>query len=673
MHREEDSAASPLLRGGRTWFGLPPARSGSALPPTDYALAALVVALASGGHLFGTWLVDTVPVRIYPLPLILVGYVGYRMGRRAGLIAGLLAPLPWLYAVARAEPGAGSTLLGRWVELGELRVVGVSAQYVVLEGAFGFLSGVLFDAADRVLRAGGASIRTVARIGVGGLAISHLGSALGRWTEAADRTGDEGDAPRSRVGLLSRIGGLVVLVGILHLAPSWTFDWGELRVPPAGTAELVVGAYAFLAGTRKGLALLLGSWVLSFVIGQGLANAEVPVGPLREVLPAASPYRLVLAVVVVWWAGQVGAWLRSKDGAFWSGSWLRAHALPANEERPPSLSLVVAFLVCSLGLEITWDAFALQLRPHVVLLVVAVLAARAYDPVAVSNRLLAVLLATAFVAPSYAVTERYSIAPLTTNAPTVFGLAALPLVAGRIDLRRRDPCRLLFLGLLAFWGLANGLLEGSWERCSSVRVRLDDGTTLALASFLAEVLLFAAAASAVRALAGRRGRRRTLVVGAWIGAVAVASAIFAVRRAEARSAEPSASEGSEGSEEAVQRIRVELATLVLEGRGYGSPELTRRLDAWRLTTDWKLVLSPFRGKGYRERAIVTWRHLAGGELQLDVVVERQHNLSLADPLHPARVEWDDVVAVPDVADALRQAIAERFEDVPAPDSDSDAR
>ncbi len=59
-----------------------------------------------------------------------------------------------------------------------------------------------------------------------------------------------------------------------------------------------------------------------------------------------------------------------------------------------------------------------------------------------------------------------------------------------------------------------------------------------------------------------------------------------------------------------------------------------------ITTGWKTDLHPFKGQGYRTRAVVKMRPLRAGTWAIEARVKKQLNQSLARPLDPAYAEWE---------------------------------
>lgn len=58
------------------------------------------------------------------------------------------------------------------------------------------------------------------------------------------------------------------------------------------------------------------------------------------------------------------------------------------------------------------------------------------------------------------------------------------------------------------------------------------------------------------------------------------------------------------------------------------------------TSGWKYDLQPFRGKGWRDRAEVSFEAVEGGSYDVRVRVERQINMDIVRPLDISYAEWE---------------------------------
>lgn len=74
------------------------------------------------------------------------------------------------------------------------------------------------------------------------------------------------------------------------------------------------------------------------------------------------------------------------------------------------------------------------------------------------------------------------------------------------------------------------------------------------------------------------------------------------------------------------------------------------------TTGWRNDLQPFRGKGFRERAIVAIEPLGEGRFEVRARVERQYNMDLVRPLDLSYADWKDAPDDREAASAILQAL-----------------
>lgn len=73
----------------------------------------------------------------------------------------------------------------------------------------------------------------------------------------------------------------------------------------------------------------------------------------------------------------------------------------------------------------------------------------------------------------------------------------------------------------------------------------------------------------------------------------------------------------------------------------GFPVLANEFDpkTREARSGWELDLHPFKGKGFRERAIVAYGLGSPGKLEIRARVEREINENLAKPLDPSLASW----------------------------------
>jgi len=74
----------------------------------------------------------------------------------------------------------------------------------------------------------------------------------------------------------------------------------------------------------------------------------------------------------------------------------------------------------------------------------------------------------------------------------------------------------------------------------------------------------------------------------------------------------------------------------------GFPVLTNEFDpkSREAHSGWQLDLHPFKGHGFRERAVIAYGLGSAGKLEIRVRVEREINANLAKPLDPSLAKWE---------------------------------
>ena len=100
-------------------------------------------------------LTDTVELSLYPIPLMITVYLGYKLGRWTGLVAGIsISSIATLFVLFKERMQID------WIELlfdgaslssYGLEFFGSPIEFIILAGALGWLSGFLFDCLDNVL------------------------------------------------------------------------------------------------------------------------------------------------------------------------------------------------------------------------------------------------------------------------------------------------------------------------------------------------------------------------------------------------------------------------------------------------------------------------------------------------------------------------------------------
>lgn len=90
----------------------------------------------------------------------------------------------------------------------------------------------------------------------------------------------------------------------------------------------------------------------------------------------------------------------------------------------------------------------------------------------------------------------------------------------------------------------------------------------------------------------------------------------------------------------------------------GFPVLANEFDPKtnEARSGWRVELHPFKGHGYRERAVVGYALGSAGKLELRVRVEHEVNENLAKPLDLSLANWEGAPDNADKAEILMQTI-----------------
>ena len=510
-------------------------------PRGDWSLFGLLLVVGVAGHL--SWAMTPVlQVQLHPLPWIVAVYLGYKMGRLTGLVAGGLSVLPWTVVATLQGEGSGDRFSWRELVLGGgwlepfpqapwLSVRTFSLQELVIAAFLGYAAGWAFDGLERRLGPGPGS--TLDDLLPAGRRRGPLPALIG-WVERRLTGSPQGSPPAWR-SLLRRVGGLSLPVLFVLFNLGLVLYTAQVRwsLPPRLLAAVAILLVAFVLGSGLGAALAivvwLGSWAAWLTIatdlgGEGLLGGGTVELGLRDVP------QVVGLSILAWWAARLGEILHDEKrrGALRA---LWASALRSEPARAaPAIALAGVLAVLALGFEADLGPLRVAYGPHYLWFVVLSLWASRRDPARVSSRAFWLLLLLGAVGfdqrgggplderPGL---ELFTLGPDATQAVL---LAALPLVAGRLDLGRLASCRALAYGFLAAWTLSAVFLDGGLFKDDYAVSLLHflprpseyGGNSqfaeygLPVASWVLQLLLFELAARWLHRAAGRSERRSAL-------------------------------------------------------------------------------------------------------------------------------------------------------------------
>ncbi len=465
----------------------------------DWGLWLLLLVAAAACHL--AWqITPNIGFDLRPIAYLIAIYAGYKFGRWPGAALGLLSTLALLaWTFLGEEPASVQQgLLGplnRYFGQG-FALTGFSMQDAAMAAAAGFLGGWAFDRIEGFLGRPLSSLLTGAsRVGPLQRAYEGIGRILWPDPDAAKPIG----ATTWQMLLTPAV---LALLTLLNFTISASFDSWTLRIFPPLLAASVVGVIAWRGGFARAVAaafwLVASSWVAYATVAD-LGRDELENVQLWPSIQG--PAHLIGLLVVAWWLAQASATMIDADlQGYWRGIWGRL-IHPELATRRPSVALWMALLPLAIGFEIALGPLRVGYVPVLGLFLVLSSMAARYGAVAVSRQAFWTLLVLGVVAVAgkpFDATPDLSLQTFSANAVDLVLLAAVPLVAERLDLSRIDVSRMLCFGFLAVWTVTNALV-GGWvlDDLSVVTLRVEDegsSISLPLISWLATLLAFDACA-----------------------------------------------------------------------------------------------------------------------------------------------------------------------------------
>jgi hypothetical protein len=134
----------------------------------------------------------------------------------------------------------------------------------------------------------------------------------------------------------------------------------------------------------------------------------------------------------------------------------------------------------------------------------------------------------------------------------------------------------------------------------------------------------------MHAISGGRGPARR-------ARAAIAALLFAAAGCQSAGPERSEAERVEVAAPSDSILR-QVTLLALDKSGFPPGTEAARADL-QVTSGWDTSLAPFKGEGFRERAVVRYERVEGGRYGVEVRVARERNDELERPLDPALAKW----------------------------------
>jgi len=426
---------------------------------------------------------------LYPIPLIVVIYLGYKMGKWVGLAAGLLAPLSWLAISANTGTPPDVLIFGGQLELADGsigRIVGSSIQHILFGAAFGFASGALFDLLEKRLAEANLSLDELLPVRNRSVLMA-IYQYLQRWfvlLSEGPLKGGEGsftDVLLRQVGKLAIVF-VIVILAVLNLNFSDGWGLGPLSIgvsfPPSYLAGALILAYAFATGSRAGVLATFALWIATIILIALPLMGGLPSGAIafiakisptlsltaeaadmatkavtkgmegrRLALVITSPAQAIGLAILAWWAGKAGEIYRDTDRlSKLTAVWPLSEVVTTPKPAPSfAMALIVTFL--TLWTSASLEPFRIIYDPILVVFLATAIWANRCDHTLVSNRIFWTLLflSTIWLSGYY---DSLNFGSYRFNAYRVFLLALTPLVVARLDLSRRGNCRLVAYGFL---------------------------------------------------------------------------------------------------------------------------------------------------------------------------------------------------------------------------------
>lgn len=106
---------------------------------------------------------------------------------------------------------------------------------------------------------------------------------------------------------------------------------------------------------------------------------------------------------------------------------------------------------------------------------------------------------------------------------------------------------------------------------------------------------------------------------------------------------------------ASDRVLLEVLVQALTKEGF---PVGTGLDPTRRVAEsgWRVDLHPFRGKGYREQAVIRGKALGEGRFDIEVRVRHQTNMDIVRPLDLSYADWKDAPDNEQAAQVLLQLV-----------------
>lgn len=407
-------------------------------------------------------LTDTIRMNLYPIPLMIAIYLGYKLGRTAGLIAGLACSWFWtIVFVCSGNRFSWAQLVFDGVALADegLSVIGYSLQHGIIIGLLGWTSAYLFDRLDEALKKKSSSINALFPL--------QRCSFLVRIFKFFDRPyspgsveakSDHGETVFKREWLhKTAIVPTALILALLNVHLKVDFplrtDFVSIYILPLHISSVGILIYAFYMGSGSGVRLTLAVWLITLflMINFVLAFDGAGNGLPREVRPIFSiltPAQVVGMAILAWWAGKIGELAKNPDRfKVFSSLWepLRRNTLT---EAEPGYGMLFLLLILIMEFQFMSRFMAMSCNPLIIMILTIAIWSLRHDGAAISNRIMVILVLLGSCSLSLHLSGNISLDALHVDMFDVVVLGLIPLVIAHLDFKARSHWRMAVFGIL---------------------------------------------------------------------------------------------------------------------------------------------------------------------------------------------------------------------------------
>jgi hypothetical protein len=415
-------------------------------------------------------------MNFYPIPLMVSLYAGYKLGRTAGFLAGVVISAFWTVAalVDGAAVPAGRLL---WGTVGTdfgfpgMKFFGLSLQGTLLAGLLGYAGGWLFDRLETLLERAGTSLDFLIPLKNRSLLACIIRLPL-RWLGGDVRSDGDGRGEPRRRGVAGKvkIASVVLPLTFLNFYFIYYFDFLEIRFPPPYISSLLVLLCAYHFGSRIGMRIALAVWLLCVFLIVYALSMKIEMGfsrYFRMFLSIQSPAQAAGVAILSWWIGKLGELVRDEKRSGPLKKWAAACWRPQIALTPPGYQLIFILLGVAFGVGIAGEGVTVVYYPTLAVFFIVIRLSLPGASHLVSNRVL-VTLVFFTVFHLHLPLAYLAVDSLPIDLCDLIVLGALPFFAANIDLSTMRSCRRFAYGILIAMVLPDIFIRGHYTPLFSV-------------------------------------------------------------------------------------------------------------------------------------------------------------------------------------------------------------